>query len=202
MDDKPIVSALLATNRPNLWNHAYQQYVRQNYGPLVLAFDDGDGSHGWKMNKLFLDCQHQFTVVFDDDDTYAPDRVSKLIQPMLNDPRILCVGTSLVYYVDERIQKAWLYDNHEVTDGWKSNPSLFWLAAPAYRRTAYELYGPWEDLKCGADLRFLHKIPRELIFDLRDPQLMVCRIHGENAAEKHPHSPAWQEVPMCEVPKL
>jgi len=203
MPDLPIVAALLVTNRSEMFANAYRQYSRQDYGRLLLAIDDSPNlTHGAKMNRLFLDCTHDFAVVFDDDDLYASDRVSKLIRPMLDNPKIECVGTSLVYYTDEAAGKAWLYDNQKLCENWKANANLFWLAAPAYRIAAYDKYGPWENLKAGADLKFLHKIPRENVLDLRDPTLMVCRIHSANAAPKQPHPPAWTEVPMSEVPKL
>jgi hypothetical protein len=201
--NEPLVCALLATNRPQFQKRAYDQYCKQDYKPLLLLTDASERTHGAKMDRLIRKCIAEFFVVHDDDDDYAPNRVSKLIHPMLHDESLLCVGTSLIYFLDERVGKAWLYDNQKVCEGWKANAdNLFWLGAPAYRRSTYDLYGPWEDLKCGADLRFLHKIPRERILDLRDPTLMVCRIHGNNAAAKEPHPPAWEEVPMCEVPAV
>jgi len=198
----PVVDALLATNRPEFFQNAYDQYFRQDYGPLFLSINDGEGTHGAKMDALIRKARHDFFVIWDDDDFYSRDRVSKLMQPMIDDPEILCVGTSLVYYVDERSNRAWLYDNVKVMGGWRSNDSLFWLAAPCYRRVAYEKHGPWEDLKCGADLRFLHKLPRSRVVDLRDSKLMVCRIHDRNAAAKEPHPPGFREVSMDEVPRL
>lgn len=204
----PVVACLMATNRRERWGHAYEQYVKQTYGPAQLLMDDGPGTHGHKMDCLFrqalasLEHFAEFLVIHDDDDDYAKDRISRLIEPMLDHPTIECVGTSLVYYVDERNGKAWLYDNQKLMEGWKANTSLFWLAAPAYRRSAYQEYGPWDDGKCGADLRFLHRIPREHVLDLRDSSLMVCHIHANNAAPKEPHGVAWTEVPMNEVPKL
>ena len=200
---RPCVTCLMATNRPSLFEQAYYHYFRQDYEPLILSTDRGEGTHGAKMDGLIKRCSTDFFVIHDDDDIYARDRVSKLIEPMLHDQDLLCVGTSIMYFIDERVGKAWLYDNAMLRASWKANSAnLFWLGAPAFRKSAYDLYGPWEDVKCGADYRFLQKIPLENILDLRDPTLMVCRIHGSNASQKEPHPPAWQEVPMHEVPRV
>lgn len=196
----PLVACLLASNRPAMFQDAMASFGAYDYRHAVLFIDDGPGTHGAKMDRLFRESFGEFCLVHDDDDAYAADRISKLIQPMLDDPKILCVGTSLAYYVDERVGKAWLYDNVRLRESWKANDGLFWLAAPMYRREAYAKYGPWEDIPCGADLRFLHKIPRERIVDIRDPNLMVCRIHGENAAKKETNGAAWKPVAIDELP--
>lgn len=199
---RPLVAGLLASNRPAMCDTAQKRFLAQDYPNKILHVDEGSGCHGRKMDRLFALSWAPFVCVVDDDDAYSPQRISKLLQPMLDDPKRLCVGTSLVYYVDERIGKAWLYDNWTVMQNWKANPSLFWLAAPCYRRTAYDAYGPWEDLKCGADLRFLHRLPRETVFDLRDAGLMVARIHSQNAAAKETNGPAWTPVPFDSLPSF
>lgn len=176
---------------------AIVQFANRTFHHAELLTDhDPVAWHGAKMDKLFNRMSGSFAVVWDDDDLYRRDRIARLVRPMIEDSKLLCVGTSLVYYIDERIHKAYLYDNA------KMPKSMFWMAAPAYRREAYELYGPWENLKCGADLKFLRKIPRSQVLDLRDPMLMVCRIHSANAAGKQPHPPAWEEVLWEQVPKL
>ena len=200
---KPLVSALMATNREAMAVTAVLEFAKQDYANREIRIANGPESHGAKMDRLFREASGEYACVWDDDDAYAPDRISRLIQQMIDDPQILCVGTSLVCYVDERIGKAWLYDNQQMPKSYRD--SNFWLAAPAYRREAYELYGPWEDLPCGADLQFLHKIPREQVLDLRDSGLMVCRIHSQNAAQKKPHvgaSSPWSEIPMEQLPRF
>jgi hypothetical protein len=197
----PFVAGLFATfDRPTLAKRAMQQFYEQDYENLGMLTETGPQSHGRKMDLLFARaCDSrgvEYCVVWDDDDLYAKNRISKLVRPMIENPFIMAVGTSLIYYRDERIGKAWLYDN-------ATQPkSMFWIGAPAFRRSAYDAYGPWEDLKCGADLHFIRKIPRERIIDLRDPTLMICSIHDNNAAGKVPHPPAWTEVAIEELPKL
>lgn len=193
----PLVSTLMATNRPHLFEHAMDQFDRQDYARRTMVVDRDHGTHGAKMDRLFRRAIGDFVCVWDDDDFYACNRIEKLVQPMIDDPKLLCVGTSMIYYVDERIGKAWLYDNSKLPH------SMFWMGAPAFRKSAYDQYGPWEDLKAGADLKFLRKLPKESVLDLRDDSLMVCCIHGENAAAKDPrnfHPPVWTAVEIEKLP--
>lgn len=194
----PLISALMATNRPSMCEQARKRFIAQDYANAVLEVDRSDGSHGAKMDNLFRKAIGEFCVVLDDDDEYAPDRISKLIAP-IRDSRarfLNAVGTSLMYFVDERIGKAWLYDNAVLPQ------SMFWMGAPLYRRSAYAKYGPWDNGSCGADLRFLRKLPRDTVLDLRDASLMVCRIHEANAAPKQTVGPAWTEVAIETLPKF
>lgn len=187
------VSCLMASNRPEMERAARTRWAK-DAGDSELLIDSGPGLHGWKMDALFRSTLRDYCVVYDDDDYYAPDRIQRLVEPMRDNPNLLCVGTSLLYYVDERVGKAWLYDNATLPK------SMFWMGAPAFRRSAYLDYGPWEDIKCGADLKFLRKIPRNQVLDLRNSSLMVCTIHDRNAASKSPHPPTWAEVPMNQLP--
>jgi hypothetical protein len=198
LNESPLVSCLLASNRPHMMAAAQAEfeYQLEQVPNMELLTETGDQLHGEKMNLMVQRARGKYVVVQDDDDAYRWNRVLHLILPMMKDPNIDCVGTSLVYYVDERVDRAWLYDNATLPK------SMFWMGAPAYRRTAYDKYGPWQNLKCGADLHFLRKIPREKVLDLRDPRLMICRIHAENAAGKQPHPPAWTEIDWKELPIL
>ena len=131
MNGAPSVSCLMASNRPDMMLESALHFTTRDYSNAILSVDTAEGLHGGKMDRLFKKADGEFLVVWDDDDLYAKDRISRLVQPMIDNPDLLCVGTSLVYYIDERIRKAWLYDNATVT---LRNPSLFWIGAPAYRR--------------------------------------------------------------------
>ncbi len=222
------ITAIMPTcNRLKMAQDAVVQFMRQDYPDReLIVLDDSDDAdpvlqsikhfpmehiryiysqpkqnHGEKMDRLFrLATETDFVCVWDDDDIYATDRLTRLVQPMLADPRLMAVGTGVIYYVNERLHKAYRYDNRKLPHRVKTN--LVWLGAPMYRRSSYELYGPWESKPGGADHAYMLKFDKRSILDLEDDSLMVCRIHESNAASKSIHSPAWVEVKWEDVPCL
>lgn len=219
---KPLVSCLMATaDRPMFIPEAMRQFYHQSYKPKELVIlDDGEKSiehliptgdprvryyreetkqqHGAKMNRLVQLAQGEIMVVHDDDDFYAGDRLTKLALPFEVVPTINLVGTSVVRYANIITKQAYLYDGSRMPF---IKPT--WLGAPAFTKTAWLQYGPWNDKKCGSDYDFLKLLPQDSIIDLADPDLMICSIHLDNAASKNitlGASSPWTELTYEELP--
>jgi glycosyltransferase involved in cell wall biosynthesis len=203
----PLVSAIAPTfNRREFWPRSIRYFLSQDYPELELVIlDDGDPikdllpsdprikyyhelpkrNHGQKMNRCMELARGEYAIVWDDDDFYAPNRISRQIEPMLRDPRIQVTGTSQLHYVLHGTQRGFHYVN-------KTN--LVWIGAIAFRRSAWEAHR-FNEKPHGADYDFVTQIPRNQWCDLADTSLLVAAAHPTNAARKSMPSTSFIEVP-------
>jgi glycosyltransferase involved in cell wall biosynthesis len=195
--DRPLVSALMPTcNRRDFIPRAIRCFLSQDYSNLeLIILDDGTDPirdllpadprikyfhespkkiHGPKMNRCFELAQGEYGVVFDDDDWYSANRISRQVQPMIDNPLLQATGTSTLYYYRWGTQEAWCYSNP---------PGIAWLASIAVRRTAWE-QNRWEELSAGSDWQFQRKLAPGTALDLKDPSLIVASVHATNACRK------------------
>jgi glycosyltransferase involved in cell wall biosynthesis len=212
--NQPLVSCLMPTyNRREFIPRAIRNFQAQTYPNLELIvvddgtdriadliprdddrikyfFSDDRDFHGQKMNLAFEFSRGDFGVVFDDDDCYSPDRVSRQIDPLLGGDKVVS-GTSTLYYYQHGTKTAFLF----------SYPAQEapWIGSLAIQRD-YQQKHPFKDIRAGADFFFLKEIPKQLQHDLHDPSLVVAAIHGDNADPKKPtnrfFSPVeWETLP-------
>ena len=132
-------------------------------------------SHGALMNKGFELAQGEFCIVLDDDDVYPPNRITRQINPLIEDPTKVVSGTSTLYYYIHGGEQAYRYE---------CRTPACWVGAFAVRRSEWEKH-KFEDCKGGADFKFLQLIPRHQWVDLKDPELIVASIHPNNACPKY-----------------
>jgi glycosyltransferase involved in cell wall biosynthesis len=149
-------------------------------------------THGRLMNACMEVAKGEIAIVWDDDDFYSPDRVSKQVQPLLDNPNIDVCGTGKLYYYLHGRKRAFLYRNLT---------SIPWLAAPAFRRSVWERHG-FADMRQGADTRLLANVPKERWKDLDDPGIIIAAIHPGNAAPKRLSNPAMTEVPWSTIEEI
>jgi hypothetical protein len=134
------------------------------------------------MNRCFELSQGEFGIVFDDDDWYPANRISRQIQPMIDNPALKLTGSSTIYYYrhgpdynfQQGTERAWQYS---------SRPHVNWLASIAIRKTAWEAQ-KFEETPGGSDYRFQLHIPVVAKLDLHDPTLVVAAVHPTNACKK------------------
>ncbi len=144
--------------------------------------------HGALMNRAMESATGPVAIVLDDDDWYAPDRVSRQARPLEGAGVDIC-GTGRLYYYLHGQQRAFVYRNMT------KRP---WLAAPAFRRSLWEARR-FDDLVAGADTSFQRRIPPERQRDLDDLGLLVSTVHPRNAAPKRMPSASFVAVPWGEV---
>jgi glycosyltransferase involved in cell wall biosynthesis len=145
-------------------------------------------THGEMMNLGFSKATGEVCIVWDDDDWYAPDRVSRQLAPFA-DPNVLVTGTSRLYYYVHGTENAYRYQNWTV---------LPWLGAFALRRSVWEKQ-PFQNIPAGADCQMLRTIPQEHWSDLNTLDLMVATIHPENASKKNLPSMSFIEAPWDDI---
>lgn len=194
----PLVSALTPTfNRRAFFPRAIQCFLSQDYPNLEwIILDDGSdpiGSllpsdprikyyhekpkkhHGAKMNRCFELSSGEFGIVFDDDDWYPANRITRQITPLIENPALQLSGTSTLYYYQHGSTLAYRYTSPKGID---------WLASIAVRKTAWDRL-KFDDIHGGADYNFQKKTPLSARYDLNDPALVVASIHTANACRKH-----------------
>jgi glycosyltransferase involved in cell wall biosynthesis len=207
-----LVSCLCPTaNRRQFIPRMLRCFKQQDYSNLELVIvDDGGESvadlvpsddpriryvyelprknHGEKMNRCMELATGEVCIVWDDDDWYAPDRVSRQVAPFA-DPNVLVTGTSRLYYYVHGTENAYRYQNWTV---------LPWLGAFALRRSVWEKQ-PFQNIPAGADCQMLRTIPQEHWSDLNTLDLMVATIHPENASKKNLPSMSFIEAPWDDI---
>lgn len=162
-------------------------------------------NHGEKMNRLFEFSKGEYCVVWDDDDLYARDRFTKLLQPFLFDSKVNLVGTSTTYYHNLTDNRVYLYDNAKPELEFMHRNAPHWLGAPMIRKSAWLTFGPWSGKPFGADYEFIKRMTEGTCIDLHDRELMVCTIHDSNAAAKPKEfavgpSSVWADASMGDLP--
>jgi glycosyltransferase involved in cell wall biosynthesis len=194
----PLVSALTPTfNRRAFFPRAIQCFLSQDYPNLEwIILDDGADPignllpadprikyfhekpkkhHGAKMNRCFELSSGEYGIVFDDDDWYPANRITRQITPLIENPSLVLSGTSTLYYYQHGSASAYRYTSPKGID---------WLASIAVRKSAWEKL-KFDDIYGGADYNFQKKTPLSARHNLNDPALVVAAIHSANACRKH-----------------
>lgn len=128
--------------------------------------------HGPKMNWCFAHMNGDIGVVWDDDDWYAPNRVSKQVAPLLANSSLSVSGLGQYYYYRHGTKDCWLFTAPQA-----------WMGAVALRKSAWEKH-PFDE-KPSSDSRVLASIPKAEWAKLAEPRLLVSTIHGGNDAAKN-----------------
>ena len=203
-------------NRREFWPRAVRCFLSQDYPELEwvvvdngtdpiadLLPDDprvkyhrlggGRMTHGALMNECMERASADICMVVDDDDWYAPDRVSKQAKPLLDDPSAAVSGTSRIIYVKHGTQQAYRYVNLMA--------GMPWMGSIAVRKSVWEPLR-FQDRKAGADYFLLQQIGRDRWRDLRDDTLVVVTMHPDNASPKPLPSPAFAPEPWETVLRI
>jgi glycosyltransferase involved in cell wall biosynthesis len=159
---------------------------------IRYVYESPKKNHGEKMNRCMELARGEICIVWDDDDWYAFDRVSKHVAAFA-DPEVHVAGTSRLYYYIHGTKQAFRYQN------WTIQP---WLGAFAVRKRLWDEGLKFDPIKAGADVHMLNSIPQEHWKDLNDLSLMVATVHPENASAKNIPNISFIETPWDELEKI
>lgn len=195
-----LVSCLMPTrNRREYLPNAIAYFLRQDYAPRELVVvDDGTDrvadlipddpsvryirlparhALGEKRNLGVEAARGEYIVHWDDDDWYAPGRLTAQLQPLRNgraDITALAMRTVLSL-PDFRF--------------WRCRPELharlhhrdICCGTIAYPRALWRKYGPYPRVDCGEDVGFLSGLDRKLRIErIAEEHLFICVRHGRN----------------------
>ena len=210
----PLVTCIMPTfNRARFVPQAIRYFLRQDLTDSELVIvDDGsepvaglipahpriryvrlDGPRltvGEKRNRACALAAGPFIAHWDDDDWYAPGRLSRQVAALSQSNLDLC-GTRSTLFYDPAADCAWRYEFGGASGRFLTGTSL------VYRRAFWELW-PFEVVQVGEDLRFVNRAVGAVV-DLKDPQLAVAIVHRGNTSPKRTQGAYWRPTPVASV---
>jgi len=213
----PLVSCIMPTfNRRRFVKCAIHYFLRQDYPnkELVIIDDGADRvadliptdpqiryfelpqctSTGAKRN---LACKHSkgaFIAHWDDDDWYAPWRLTYQVEQLLDADADIS-GLNRVLFYAPKEEKAWEYVYPPAERAWVYGASL------CYTRLFFESH-PFPDIRVGEDTCFVWADSRARVHALKDFRFLVALVHGGNASPKQTADPRYQPRALDEVEAL
>jgi hypothetical protein len=213
----PTVSCIMPTfNRATFVPNAIEYFLRQDIQDAELIIID-DGSDpvqsliptdprlryvrlrerrpiGAKRNLACELAAGDIIAHWDDDDWYAPDRLSRQSAALCSAGTKMC-GLDTVLFLDIRTQAAWCYAYPPNQRKWLAGNSLM------YRRDFWGAHR-FTEIDVGEDSRFVWSAhPQDLVV-LPDSSIHVGIIHGGNVSAKQTKGPWWHPHPIEYIQRL
>jgi hypothetical protein len=131
---------------------------------------------------------------WDDDDWYAPWRLSYQVQQMSRSGADVC-GLDRLLYVDVSEGRAWRYIAPTSMRAWLADPTLL------FTRSLWER-NPFPDTSMGIDCRFLWHGVTKRMQSLDREDFYVGLIHRGNTSPKDTRYRVWHPVPRETIDAL
>jgi hypothetical protein len=131
---------------------------------------------------------------WDDDDWYAPDRLSRQAAALGEAGTKLC-GLDTVLFLDVRSHEAWRYVYPPGQRPWLAGNSLM------YRRDFWSAHR-FPEIDVGEDSRFVWSAHPQDLVALPDPRIHLGVIHDGNVSAKQTGGPWWHKHPLEEIRRL
>lgn len=146
---------------------------------------------GAKRNRACAAARGEIIVHWDDDDWYAPWRVSYQVQALQNADADAC-GLDRVMYREEPDGAVWEYVWPEGAGAWLHGATL------CYRRALWQR-GGFPAIAVGEDTQFLRTHAGARLLALPRTGFYVGRIHAANTSRKLTGDPRWQRRSAAEI---
>lgn len=213
----PLVSCIMPTyNRRVFIPHAIQYFLRQDYPQKELIIID-DGSDpiedlvpdhpairyyrfpkkitlGAKLNLACGHARGNIIAHWDDDDWYAPHRLSYQVHS-LEENHVFMSGINHLLYFDLQKKHAFQYKYPQDQRTWLSGSSL------CYKKTFWA-GNPFADINVGMDGLFVWSTTSDHLCVLPDSTFAVHMIHAENGSSKDTSNAWWHPYPMTAIEQL
>jgi glycosyltransferase involved in cell wall biosynthesis len=204
-------------DRRGFVGRAIRYFARQDYVDRELVIlDDGDDpvsdvadrrqriryvrlearlSIGAKRNLGCELARGDVVVHWDDDDWYAPNRISYQVEQLKQHGASVCGPRRLLYYEPMR-GRAWLYEYPaDEQDPWVAGSAL------CYRIEAW-LRAPFPDVDRGEDTSFVRNHILDAPLVLEDHRFVVALLHGANTSSRIGAEPHWRPRPVGEIRRI
>lgn len=214
MSDQPLVSCIMPTfQRRAFIPNAIRYFLRQDYDAKeLIVVDDGDDSVedlipndsriryvrlrqkmklGAKRNFACNEALGEVIAHWDDDDWYAPHRLTAQVKLLQHHNAEVCGSPELFFYdVDQRL--AWLYAYPNNAKPWFAGQSL------CYRKTFWE-QNRFAQIDIGEDACFMWTARPKRLAVVSERDLLVGIIHGGNTSPKETEGECWQPAAVEEI---
>ncbi len=217
MQELPLVSCIMPTyNRREFIPHAIRYFIRQDYpNKELIIIDDGtdpvddlipenyDISY-YRLDqkitlgeKLNLACEYASGPIiahWDDDDWYAPWRLTYQINELLKNQTSIC-GINNLLYLDIRSKTGYNYIYPSNQRTWLLGSSL------CYKKDFWKTHH-FAHINVGMDGLFVWSTTSEHITVLPDPTFSVHIIHNDNISPKITSGTWWHPCPVEKIKGL
>ena len=213
----PLVSCIMPTyNRREFIPHAIKYFQQQDYeNKELIIIDDGSDNIsdlipdapgirfirleqkitlGAKLNMACLQAQGSIIVNWDDDDWYAPRRLTYQVETLLEKKTGVCGINKLLYY-DLRNKKAFQYIYPADQRTWLLGSSL------CYTKHLWNS-NRFADIDVGMDGLFVWNTSPDNVTVLDDHSFSVHMIHNNNVSPKQMNGSWWHPHPVEEIQKV
>ncbi len=214
---QPLVSCIMPTyNRRRFVPQAIHYFLRQDYAPKeLIIIDDGTdiirdlvinderiryfrlGEKATLGTKLNMACEYaRGTMIahWDDDDWYAPRRLSYQVEALRHEGTDICGINNLLYF-DLRTSRAYQYIYPTDQRVWLLGSSL------CYTKRLWA-GNRFADINVGMDGLFVWASPPERITVLQDSTFSVFMIHEQNVSPKKTDGEWWHHYPSEQIRRL
>ena len=138
---------------------------------------------GTKRNLACEMARGEIIAHWDDDDWYAPWRLSYQVEELIGSGAEIC-GLDRVFFFDDAGQRAWEYVYPQGGARWVCGATL------CYRKTFWQR-NRFPEINVGEDTRFVFSAPSTSIKVLERIGFFVSRIHAANTSRKQTRDPRW-----------
>lgn len=214
---QPLVSCVMPTyNRRRFIPLAIRYFLRQDYpNRELIIVDDGTDeirdlvpederlryyrldrkiTLGAKLNMACELARGRIIAHWDDDDWYAPHRLSYQVRAILTNHTELC-GINKLWYMDLRNGDAFRYVYPTDQRMWLLG-SILCYTKDLWARNRFR------EIDVGMDGLFVWATPRERITLLADTEFAVFTIHDHNVSPKRPQGERWHRCSAEEIRRV
>jgi glycosyltransferase involved in cell wall biosynthesis len=151
-------------------------------------------SIGAKRNLACDAARGEIIAHWDDDDWYAPWRLSRQVAEFADGRADLC-GLDRVPFVDPSARRAWEYVYPADAAPWVYGATL------CYRKALWR-DRPFPEIGVGEDTGFVAQVPPGRVRALAAPGLFVGLVHRGNTSPKRTHEPWWRPLPYERIAEM
>jgi len=146
---------------------------------------------GAKRNLACEEAKGPIIVHWDDDDWYAPRRISYQVRTLTEEQADIC-GLSKLFFYDPLANRSWQYVYPQGSKPWLAGGTL------CYRKSIWQ-NSPFPDIDVGEDGQFLWSHPLKKMVALEDLSFYVAIKHPENTSPKQVTGDLWHSYPAEKI---
>src|SRR5271165_213084 len=214
--DLPLVSCIMPTaNRRRFVPEAIRLFLAQDYpNKELLVIDDGEDniadlvpnhpqirflrledrqSQSAKRNLACSLAHSEIIAHWDDDDWYAPWRLSRQVAEIVNGTDIC--GIARMLFFDPVAQQVWEYVYPADAPPWVYGATF------CYRKSIWRK-SPFLEIPTGSDNVFIANLPGVRLRALPQIEMYVGLVHSTNTSRKRTQDPLWRPQPLKRIRRV